>query len=98
MGKQGESNGKESRTRRRKAPAEKTAGERESKKAVCLRLLCRRQGASVAELQDALGWQPHSVRGLLSGTIRKLKDCRLETTTAEGKPRRYRLLKTQQRS
>ena len=33
-------------------------------------LLQRKAGASMAEMTDAIGWQPHSVRALLSG-IRK---------------------------
>ncbi|MGF7159857.1 hypothetical protein FHS85_001476 [Rhodoligotrophos appendicifer] len=36
-----------------------------------LKLLKRSQGASSAELMKATGWQAHSVRGFLSGTIRK---------------------------
>jgi hypothetical protein len=34
-------------------------------------LLKRPGGATAAELQKATGWQPHSVRGFLSGAIRK---------------------------
>ena len=34
-------------------------------------LLERRGGASIAELSEATGWQTHSVRGFLSGTLRK---------------------------
>jgi hypothetical protein len=34
-------------------------------------LLRRSEGATVAEMQAATGWQPHSVRGALSGLIRK---------------------------
>lgn len=34
-------------------------------------LLLREQGASLAELVAATGWQPHSVRGAISGALRK---------------------------
>ena len=34
-------------------------------------LLLRPQGATLAAMQDATGWQAHSVRGALSGTIKK---------------------------
>jgi hypothetical protein len=36
-----------------------------------LELLKRPGGATAQELQRATGWQPHSVRGFLSGTLRK---------------------------
>ena len=36
-----------------------------------LKLLRRSRGASLQELQAATGWQPHSVRGFLSGTVKK---------------------------
>jgi hypothetical protein len=42
-----------------------------SKAAKVLDLLKRPEGASMKELLKSTGWQPHSVRGFLSGTIRK---------------------------
>ena len=42
-----------------------------SKKDKVLALLKRRQGATLKELMKATGWQAHSVRGFLSGTIAK---------------------------
>lgn len=35
------------------------------------KLLRRGKGASLAELKDATGWQPHSVRAFLSGLRKK---------------------------
>lgn len=43
---------------------------RETKSAIVLRLLSRKAGADIAALQEATGWQPHSVRAALS-TFRK---------------------------
>ena len=34
-------------------------------------MLRRKNGATNAELQEAMGWQPHSVRGFISGGLRK---------------------------
>ena len=41
-----------------------------SKQAQVIRLLQRPEGATVAEVIDATGWQPHTVRGVLSGTLK----------------------------
>lgn len=71
--------------RRRKAKVAKTAkpGARAgSKTAKILDLLKRPGGATVTELMKATGWQPHSVRGFLSGTIGKKMG--LTVTSAKG--------------
>ncbi len=44
-----------------------TAPAIETKAATIARLLSRKSGADLATLQDATGWQPHSVRAALSG-------------------------------
>jgi hypothetical protein len=57
----------------KKAPkAAKEKGTRDGSKAAnVLDLLKRPDGATLAELMKATGWQAHSVRGFLSGTIGK---------------------------
>ena len=42
-----------------------------SKQALILDLLRRDGGATIAEVAHATGWQPHSVRGAISGTLKK---------------------------
>ena len=42
-----------------------------SKQNIVLAMLRRANGASVAEIIEATGWQPHSVRGFMSGALKK---------------------------
>jgi len=42
-----------------------------SKTITLLKLLRSNKGASIAQLQQASGWQAHSVRGFLAGTVKR---------------------------
>ena len=44
---------------------------RPSKQADMIALLRRPEGATVDEVRAATGWQPHTVRGVFSGTLKK---------------------------
>jgi len=54
-----------------------------------LHLLRRTNGASIAELVKVTGWQAHSVRGFISGTVKKKLGLEVQTRAEEGQDRRY---------
>jgi len=62
-----------------------------SKTQACLDLLARRTGATLAELMAASGWQAHSVRGFLSGTVKKKLGLALASTRDVEGVRHYRV-------
>jgi hypothetical protein len=71
-------------------PAKKESGAREgSKTAQILDLLKRPGGVTSKELQKATGWQPHSVRGFLSGTVGKKMGLAVTSAKSENGERTY---------
>ena len=54
-----------------------------------LALLRRKRGASLAEMQSATDWQAHSVRGFLSGTVKKRLGLKLQSSKSKDGERRY---------
>lgn len=62
-----------------------------SKTEAILDLLKRPAGVSLKELVKATGWQPHSVRGFLSGTIGKKMGTPVESFKSGEGDRCYRL-------
>jgi hypothetical protein len=79
-------------TPQKKAPkgGKKAGAAREgSKAAKILDLLKRSEGGSLKELMKATGWQAHSVRGFLSGTIRKKLGLKVASTKTEDGERTY---------
>ena len=74
----------------KKAKSAKGESAREgSKTAKVLDLLKRSGGASLKELMKATGWQPHSVRGFLSGTVGKRMALPVTSTKGEDGERSY---------
>ncbi len=62
-----------------------------TKGAAITALLKRGSGATLAELISATGWQAHSVRGFLSGTLKKKLGYAVASERGEDGVRRYRI-------
>ncbi len=62
-----------------------------TKLAAMISLLIRKQGATIAELVEATGWQQHSVRGAISGALKKKLSLIVTTDNVEGRGRVYRI-------
>ena len=74
----------------KKAPKAKKAANREgSKTGKVLELLKQSGGVTGKELMKATGWQPHSVRGFLSGTIGKKMGLTVTSSKSEDGERSY---------
>jgi hypothetical protein len=62
-----------------------------SKTAKVLAMLQQSKGATLKELMKATGWQAHSVRGFLSGTLGKKLGLTVESTKREDGERIYKI-------
>lgn len=83
-----------------KTPAQAKAAKKANRAAVAktiskqdrlIGLLRRPQGATIDELSKATGWQPHSVRGAISGVLKKRLGFAVTTEKVEKRGRIYRL-------
>ncbi len=87
---------------RRRAQGKKTAVKRKAqelappakqgtKQALLIDLLKRKNGATIDELVGATGWQAHSVRGAISGALKKKLGLAVLSEKVEGRGRTYRI-------
>ncbi len=63
-----------------------------TKQATLIDLMRRPGGATIADLVKATGWQPHSVRGAISGALKKKLGLPVLSETVESRGRVYRIV------
>ena len=54
-------------------------------------MLQRPEGATIAEIVEATGWQPHTVRGALAGALKKRLALTIASEKVDGRGRVYRI-------
>jgi hypothetical protein len=73
------------------APSATQAQVKERRQDALLRLLGRPEGATIADMVEATGWQPHSVRGAISGVIGKKLGLKVTSEKLPDRDRAYRV-------
>ena len=63
-----------------------------TKQSLLIDLLTRKTGATIAEAVAATGWQPHSIRGAISGALKKKLGLAIASETVENRGRVYRIV------
>jgi hypothetical protein len=88
---------KKPKTPARKARKAATGGDarrgarENTKQAKVIELLRRPEGATIAQLMKATGWQPHTVRGALAGALKKRLGLEIKSEKPEDGARIYRI-------
>ena len=77
----------------RTAPAGTTAPtpREHTKQATMIAMLQRKNGATIAEIVEATGWQPHTVRGAFAGALKKKLGLNIVSEKDEKRGRVYRI-------
>ena len=78
-------------TARLKSDDSRVGAQPGTKQAKLIERLRRPKGASIAEMMKATGWQAHSVRGVMSGALKKKLGLAIVSEKNDGGERRYRI-------
>lgn len=72
-----------------------TPRSQDSKQARLIASLCTASGSTIAQMMALTGWQAHTVRGTLSGVLRKKLGLNVTSTrTPDSGERRYRIIES----
>jgi Protein of unknown function (DUF3489) len=62
-----------------------------TKQEMLIAMLRRPEGATVPEVVEAMGWQPHTVRGAIAGALKKRLGLQISSEKVDGRGRVYRV-------
>ncbi len=62
-----------------------------TKQAILIELLSHPKGVTIADLEKAIGWQAHSIRGAISGGLKQRPGLNVTSEKVEGRGRVYRI-------
>jgi len=72
-------------------PEDKAPNERQTKLSMLIDMLRREGGATIDEMAAATSWQPHSIRGALSGILKKKLGLEVTSEKVQGRGRVYKV-------
>lgn len=75
----------------RAAPKAKSGTKSGTKQEKLIALLRRKRGATIAEVGAEIGWQDHSIRGAISGDLKKKRGLAVTSEVENGRGRVYRI-------
>lgn len=76
----------------RRKTTTKPASDQSTKHARLIAMLQGAEGATIAKMMKATGWQQHSVRGFLAGIVRKKLKLNLVSEVQDSQGRVYRIV------
>ena len=62
-----------------------------SKQQIIIELLSRSEGATLEQMIQVTGWQKHSVRGLMAGSLKKKLGLNITSSKEDGNERVYKI-------
>ena len=84
--------------KKRKTPEARKAAKKaaapaapKSKQATLIAMLRSEAGATISEIAKALAWQPHTVRGAISGALKTRLGLAVTSAPVDGRGRVYRI-------
>ena len=72
-------------------PRKEPTVRKDSKQAQLIAMLQRAKGATIAEIVEAFDWQPHTVRGVIAGALKKKLGLQVVSEKSERRGRVYRI-------